>query len=437
MGITPFGQVALAAGVIGSLVAGSLVGASGARADEPGTVTYGYIDPGSGAPVQTFVVPAGVGCLWVEAVGASGAPAVIGSNVHTNRVGAGGRGGTALAPVEVTPGESLELLIGGAGGGLSGGFNGGGASGAMGDSHGGGGGGATDLRQGGSGLEARVLVAGGGGGGGAAGRIGGAATFAVGGDGGGGGGLTGGDGMTAGPASAGRGGTQTGGGVPGAGIGGLIPATPGSQGLGGVGGVATDGSSVGAAGGGGGGGWYGGSGGPSGAVAPNTAASGGGGGSGHGPAGTMFGLAPAGNGSMTISYDPAMGSCSGGGRLVADYQFLGSSASSVGTSGPLAAVGDGTNVFAREVVDGSSRPVLEFPTGNGVDLSGLSSEFARRAYTIVVLVRLDAVDGFRRLVNFAGDDRDEGLYLNDGTLTWFPGAGGRRRWWRVSGCRWH
>ncbi len=113
--------------------------------------------------VQTYTVPAGVTKLWVDAVGARG-----GVQYYYNRPGYGGR---VTCMMTVTPGQVLNIYVGGVGQGSSypspiccqawaGGFNGGGA----GYYYGGGGGGATDIRIGGVTLTDRKVVAGGGGG---------------------------------------------------------------------------------------------------------------------------------------------------------------------------------------------------------------------------------------------------------------------------------
>lgn len=113
---------------------------------------------------QQWVVPTGVTQVGIDASGASGWS---GEN-------AGGRGANATGSLNVTPGETIYIYVGGQGTvatvlntPMGGGFNGGG--------HGqsnytdpvnsvGGGGGASDVRQGGNGLANRRLVAAGGGG---------------------------------------------------------------------------------------------------------------------------------------------------------------------------------------------------------------------------------------------------------------------------------
>lgn len=200
------------------------------------TVTFAY----TGA-VQTYTVPSGVNKITVECWGAEGATGSV----------ATGKGGYAKADLEVTPGETLDVYVGGKPTGGNGGYNGGGST-----PGGYGGGGATDVRQGGTALANRVIVAAGGGGPGAGGSAG------SGGAGGGYYGTSGGNALNTGGYNGG-GGSQTAGGNGGAGGG-----VAGSLGAGGGGGDQ---------GGGGGGGYYGGGGG--GDAGASYDGSGGGGGS--------------------------------------------------------------------------------------------------------------------------------------------------------------
>lgn len=217
---------------------------------------------------QNYTVPAGVTRLDLDMSGAQGG---------TTTGGTGGLGERLQARIVVTPGEVLQVNVGGRGisaspfgGGDSGaGFNGGGnghgtTSGGGGPpvaAAGGGGGGATDIRRGGTALANRVAIAAGGGG---------ASSGFTSGNGGGGGGLTGEDGLAASGLN-GTGGTPT---VGGTGVGNLGTAgTNGSLGQGGTGG---GGGSTGC--GGGGGGLYGGGGG---GLNSTSGTGGGGGGSGY------------------------------------------------------------------------------------------------------------------------------------------------------------
>jgi hypothetical protein len=108
---------------------------------------------------QTFVVPAGINTVQIEAWGAQG-------NSNAMNV-VGGLGGYAKGVMTVTPGSTLYIEVGG-GGTVSalGGYNGGGAAGLSTclTAIGGGGGGASDVRVGGTGLANRIIVGAGGGG---------------------------------------------------------------------------------------------------------------------------------------------------------------------------------------------------------------------------------------------------------------------------------
>lgn len=241
-----------------------------------------------------FTVPVGVTAVTIDAFGAQGGQ---GANAASGN-GVGGPGGRVVATLPVTAGEVLTVFVGGQGGnastGVAGtaGFNGGAAGGAQGDA-GGGGGGASDVRQGGTALANRIVVAGGGGGGGGSGN---------GGLGGRGGTLTGETGAPsgAGPGTAvgGAGGAQSAGGAGGAGE--NNPGSAGSLGLGGTGG------NGGMSGGGGGGGYYGGGGGGGGTNPPTSGAGGGGGGSSFtktGAGGVAHTLgAKTGNGKVVIAW---------------------------------------------------------------------------------------------------------------------------------------
>ncbi len=134
---------------------------------------------------QTFVVPAGVTSLNIQAYGADGA--------HADFIAfSGGKGGTAFGNLTVVPGQILTSLRWWYKGEIfgQGGYNGGGKGGVGFNQFtwGGGGGGASDVRTGAGTLAERVIVAAGGGGGGSRGGA------AVGLGGGPGGGLSGSDG---------------------------------------------------------------------------------------------------------------------------------------------------------------------------------------------------------------------------------------------------
>ena len=109
--------------------------------------------------MQTFKVPVRVTRVTVTASGASGGLA--------GGSGASAVGGLVKATIPVVTGESLAIVVGGAGSEYGAGYNGGGYGGISRSCSGscsGGGGGASDVREGGTSLENRVVVAGGGGG---------------------------------------------------------------------------------------------------------------------------------------------------------------------------------------------------------------------------------------------------------------------------------
>ena len=137
-----------------------------ASASAAETKTFKYVDG-----QQEFKVPAGVTSIAVEAVGAAGASAQGETTVDKLTFaagGAGGRGAVVTGEVPVTPGSTLYIDVGGAGGQPGGGFNGGASTGDQYVS-GGGGGGASDVRTESGSFASRLIVAAGGGGGGAGG----------------------------------------------------------------------------------------------------------------------------------------------------------------------------------------------------------------------------------------------------------------------------
>ena len=181
--------------------------------------------------VQTYTVPVGVTSIQLETWGAQG-----GSTTGLDGLPAtGGLGGYAIGKLDVTPGQVLNVYVGGAGvPGGTGGYNGGGTGATYGCS----GGGASDVRIAPYSLTDRAIV-GAGGGGGSYGSY-----SSVGGH---GGGLTGNVGGSAGGFTGAGGGTQVAGGAAGCCYGG---SASGTFGVGGGTGAYHNA--------GGGGGWYGG-----------------------------------------------------------------------------------------------------------------------------------------------------------------------------------
>ena len=235
-------------------------------------------DFGYTGSAQTFIVPAGVTSVIIEAWGAQGGGSY------------GGNGGYASGTLSVTPGQALAIYVGGQGGtNAAAGWNGGGLGGydlQNGGATSGGGGGASDVRAGG----VSVIIAGGGGG-----------ACIEGGEnapGGTGGGMSGSNAPNCINAIGGAGGTQSG---PGIVFTTSRGATSGSGSQGGNGSSAVQAW----AGGGGGGGYFGGAGGTSTQDHPAGYGAGGGGGSsyiGGVSGGTTQSGQRSGNGYVRISF---------------------------------------------------------------------------------------------------------------------------------------
>ncbi len=192
----------------GVAVAGGYIYTVGGTHPEGGTVTF------TTAGNDTFLVPDGISSITVKAWGAGGGGGGAG---RSSNGGAGGGSGFTQTTLSVTPGETLDVKIGGTGGGGGGSSNSG---------TGGGGGGYSSIARSSTQLIVAAGGAGGGGGGYTAGNVGGY--------GGAGGGSTGENGGASGTSNGGSGGTSGSGGA--AGTGGLNVGTAGSSLTGGLGG---------------------------------------------------------------------------------------------------------------------------------------------------------------------------------------------------------
>lgn len=361
--------------------------------------------PAGGAASQTFtttgttafVVPAGVTQITAKLWGAGGGGGGGGSSVSG---GTGGGGGFAhVSALSVTPGETLNVIVG-AGGGL------GATAGAA---EGGGGGGRTRLER--ATGSVNLVEAGAGGGGGGGDNSGGASAS---GRGGAGGGSTGETGVGSNTATGGGGGSQVAGGA--GGVGNDQTGTAGGAGTGGVGasdtgnggggaggapgGGAGGGSSAGfGAGGGGGAGFFGGGGGGE-AIASVGSGTGGGGGSNLTSNGTLEsnsqGSAGTGAGQGDANYPANTGNGGGGGAI-----------SAAGTAGQRGAVylewvvggsaDDGALLATadRKIVTASAEDpgVFDFSGSNG----WVTASLAIRQATIGGNDNLDSTSKFNRI----------------------------------------
>lgn len=111
--------------------------------------------------------------------------------------------------------------------------------------------------------------------------------------------------------------------------------------------------------------------------------------------------------------------------LKANYQLQGDLTSAVGGAPSLADLGGG-NRFVRETVDGVSRQVLRFPQGGGLAL-GASGLVDPRSFSVVLLFRLDELNGFRRILDFSDSTADNGFYDYSGGAVVYGSDGGPAR----------
>jgi hypothetical protein len=102
----------------------------------------------------------------------------------------------------------------------------------------------------------------------------------------------------------------------------------------------------------------------------------------------------------------------------ADYLFQGSLGSSLGTVPDLVEVEGGSSVFT---VDGRTGiTVLRFAGGRGLALAPTTRVIRSSEYTIELLFRFDLLAGYRKIIDFKDGSADDGLYVLDGCLTFFP-----------------
>jgi hypothetical protein len=106
----------------------------------------------------------------------------------------------------------------------------------------------------------------------------------------------------------------------------------------------------------------------------------------------------------------------------ADYYFQGSLESSLGTAPDLVEVEEGSSAFT---VDGTTGvTVLRFDGGRGLALAPTTRVIRSSGYSIEVLVRFDLLAGYRKVIDFKNGSADDGLYLLDGCLIFFPNVQG-------------
>jgi Concanavalin A-like lectin/glucanases superfamily len=102
----------------------------------------------------------------------------------------------------------------------------------------------------------------------------------------------------------------------------------------------------------------------------------------------------------------------------ADYRFQGSLGSRGAAVPDLVEIGEGTSAFTDEGMIG--RAVLSFAQGSGLSLSPTTGVIEGTEYTIELLFRFDRLDGYRKIIDFKEGTDDDGLYVLDGCLNFYP-----------------
>lgn len=103
------------------------------------------------------------------------------------------------------------------------------------------------------------------------------------------------------------------------------------------------------------------------------------------------------------------------------YRFEDSLSSSIDNPPDLTNINSG-QTFSTTTVRGAARRVLNFPYNTGLQLQPTLGVFPNEMYTMAILFRFDNVGGWRRLIDFRGGI-DQGLYVHDGKLEFYPYSG--------------
>jgi Concanavalin A-like lectin/glucanases superfamily len=113
---------------------------------------------------------------------------------------------------------------------------------------------------------------------------------------------------------------------------------------------------------------------------------------------------------------PAMAGASA--KLTADYRFEGNLRSSAGNAPKLHEFNTGDGSFHNQLVKGSRQGVWSFPEGDGLRMGNADKVLGHhgRTYTFALLVNLDAVDGYRKLIDFDNLQQDAGWYVYEQSL---------------------
>lgn len=110
-------------------------------------------------------------------------------------------------------------------------------------------------------------------------------------------------------------------------------------------------------------------------------------------------------------------------RPTADYRFSGDLTSSVGSAPALRSINaEGRNRFRTRTQGGTTVQFLQFPDGNGLRLRAADRVVEPGVYTMALTVRFDELVGYTRIVNFAGDTADTGLYALNNSVVLYNSA---------------
>lgn len=122
------------------------------------------------------------------------------------------------------------------------------------------------------------------------------------------------------------------------------------------------------------------------------------------------------NRTITAFFGPDYGPCA---TLRADYRFQSNLVNSVGMPPDLTYLNAG-HYFTNQLVDGAPHVTLRFPPGSGLRLFPSSDLVPSNAYTIVLLFKFDTVASWRRILDTKNAVADQGLYVIDGRLRFYP-----------------
>lgn len=97
--------------------------------------------------------------------------------------------------------------------------------------------------------------------------------------------------------------------------------------------------------------------------------------------------------------------------LIGNWKLKGNFKNAAGTAVTMSKVGD--VAFETVNVNGKSRKALVFDEGEGLKLTKVPKN-ARGSFSVSVWLEFDDVDGYRRIMSFGPNNKDEGLYNYSG-----------------------